>query len=599
MRTSIFLLCLSLFLLPEEKYCSPSDIAISKDGTVLYIASATDDSIQVFDVGKEKVSASFDAEDVRQIVLSGDNGRIYAVCGEFAGRLLEIDAKTGKTLRSFSAGHTPMAPVLSPDGSTLFFCNRFSRSDQPDVHAFDIAAWKIKSSAKAIREPVTMSLSGDGKFLWVVNHLPLMQANRDQVFTSLNIYRSEDMKSVATLNMPSGAFAIRDSAISHDGKHLFVTHTLGRFTVPTTHLDRGWINTSAVSIFDVPQQKYLATVLLDDTMRGAANPWAITVTEDDRWLCVNASGTHEVIVIDMKKMFSRIDSAPNPQEIVNDLAFLYGAKTRIKLEGEGARSIAAKNKFIYVPMYFSGSVNRIEMWDDGPGAAISMPLNETVKPDQVRLGEMAFNDAVSCYQNWQSCASCHPDARSDSINWDLLNDGIGNPKQSRSLIYTHKTLPVMITGIRESAEIAVTKGFSYIQFHQAAPEREAAVNAYLKSLKPTPSPYLKKNGDLTDAAIRGKAIFNGKASCVQCHTPPLYGDRSKHVLGLGSDNDRDSVFATPILVECWRTAPYMYDGRAVSMEEVVTVDNKNNSHGNTRNLTDQEIKDLVEYILSL
>ena len=37
------------------------------------------------------------------------------------------------------------------------------------VHAFDIATWKIKASVKAIREPITMSLSRDGKFLWVVN----------------------------------------------------------------------------------------------------------------------------------------------------------------------------------------------------------------------------------------------------------------------------------------------------------------------------------------------------------------------------------------------------------------------------------------------
>jgi len=157
----------------------------------------------------------------------------------------------------------------------------------------------------------------------------------------------------------------------------------------------------------------------------------------------------------------------------------------------------------------------------------------------------------------------------------------------------------MITGVREAAELAVTKGFSHIQFHEVTPERDAAVNEYLKSLKPVPSPYLQKNGRLTDSAERGKAIFNGKANCVKCHMPPYYGDRSKHILGLGSDDDRGREFATPILLECWRTAPYMYDGRAVSIEEVVTVDNKNNSHGNTNDLSDQEVKDLAEYILSL
>jgi len=593
------LVCLASTLSAEPSYLSPSDIAISQDGSTLYLACATADSIQLFNVEQEKVVSRFKAEGVRELTLSPDGKRLYAACGEFKGQLLELDASTGQVLRRLPAGHTPMSPVIGADGKTLFFCNRFARADQPDVHALDLASGRIRASAKAMREPITMSLSRDGAFLWVVNHLPLMEANREHVFTSLHIYRSADLEHVATLDLAPGSFAIRDSALSKDGKYLFVSHTIGRFTVPTTHLDRGWINTSAVSIFDARGQRYINTVLLDDTMQGAANPWGLAVTDDDSWLCVNASGTHEVIAIHLKEMFQRIEDAAAPAEIVNDLAFLYGAKSRVKLEGEGARALATQGAFIYVPMYFSDQVNVIEMWDDGPGAAIPLPLGETVQPDQIRIGEMAFNDATFCYQQWQSCASCHPDVRSDGTNWDLLNDGIGNPKQSRSLIYTHKTSPVMITGIRAAAEIAVTKGFSHIQFHQVTQARDDAVNAYLKSLEPTPSPYLTEDGRLTASAQRGQAIFNGKANCVSCHMPPYYGDRSKHLLGLGSDEDRDREFATPILIECWRTAPYMYDGRAVSIRDVVTIDNTNNRHGNTRDLTEQEVADLVEYVQSL
>jgi DNA-binding beta-propeller fold protein YncE len=121
MRYVVFFLYLSLCVLAEQRYLSPSDIAVSEDGSVLYIACAADDSIQVFDVGKEKVSSRIEAKGVRQIALSSDNARLYAVCGEFAGKLLDIDAKTGRLLRSFSAGHTPMDPVITPDGKTPFF----------------------------------------------------------------------------------------------------------------------------------------------------------------------------------------------------------------------------------------------------------------------------------------------------------------------------------------------------------------------------------------------------------------------------------------------------------------------------------------------
>ena len=599
MRYVTLVLCLTLSLSAEQAYLSPSDVVVSADGSVLYLACAGGNRIQRFDIENEKVVSEFKVEGVREFVLSPDERRIYAVCGEFNGRLVEIDAQNGKLIRSIPIGHTPMSPVISADGKTLLFCNRFARADQPDVHALDIASGKMRASAKAIREPVTMQFSKDGRFLWVVNHLPLMEANLEHVFASLNIYSSDDLKPVVKLDMPPGSFAIRVSALSNDGKYFFVSHTIGRFTVPTTHLDRGWINTSAVSIFDAQEQKYISTVLLDDTMQGAANPWGLALTEDDAWLCVNASGTHEVVFIDLKEMFKRLGAAPEPNEVMNDLAFLYGAKTRIRLEGEGARAIAVKEEFIYVPMYFSDNVNVIEMWDDGPGAAFGLPLIEEAKPDQIRAGEMAFNDATFCYQHWQSCASCHPDVRSDGTNWDLLNDGIGNPKQSRSLLYAHRTSPVMITGVRGSAEIAVANGFSHIQFHQVTQERADAVNAYLKSVAPIPSPYLTKDGRLTESAQRGKTIFNGKAACVTCHMPPYYGDRTKYKLGLGSDIDRDREFATPMLIECWRTAPYMYDGRAVSIKDVVTLDNKNDVHGNTQGLSVQEVEDLAEYVKSL
>jgi cytochrome c peroxidase len=167
------------------------------------------------------------------------------------------------------------------------------------------------------------------------------------------------------------------------------------------------------------------------------------------------------------------------------------------------------------------------------------------------------------------------------------------------MLYTHKTSPVMITGIRASAEIAVVKGFTMIQFHEVTEERVEAVNAYLKSLTPVPSPYLAPDGKLTPSALRGKAIFEGQAECARCHTPPYYGDKKKYVFGLGSDSERDREFATPILIEVWRTAPYMYDGRAVTMKEVITTDNANNKHGNTKGLTPKEVDDLAAYVNSL
>jgi len=89
-----------------------------------------------------------------------------------------------------------------------------------------------------------------------------------------------------------------------------------------------------------------------------------------------------------------------------------------------------------------------------------------------------------------------------------------------------------------------------------------------------------------------------KAGCAKCHTGPLHTDLQSHDVGTGKDLDKDRLFDTPTLVEIWRTAPYLYDGRATTIEDVLTTYNPGDKHGVTSNLTEAEIKELAEFILS-
>jgi cytochrome c peroxidase len=224
-------------------------------------------------------------------------------------------------------------------------------------------------------------------------------------------------------------------------------------------------------------------------------------------------------------------------------------------------------------------------------------LGGATKMSEVRRGEMIFNDATVCFQHWQSCASCHPDARADGLNWDLLNDGIGNPKNSRSLILSHKTPPVMSLGVRAKAEEAVRAGFKHILFTFLEESDYEMVDEYLKSLHPIPSPALV-NGKLSASAVRGQKVFE-EAGCTSCHNPPHYTSLRSYSLGHSTGQDAEKPFDTPTLIESWRTAPYLFDGRAVSLEEVFTRYNSKDKHGMTSKLSADEMKDLVEYVRSL
>jgi cytochrome c peroxidase len=187
----------------------------------------------------------------------------------------------------------------------------------------------------------------------------------------------------------------------------------------------------------------------------------------------------------------------------------------------------------------------------------------------------------------------------DGLNWDLMNDGIGNPKNVKAMLLAHKTPPAMTSGVRDNAEYAVRSGITHIQF-AVRPEADAvAIDEYLKALAPVPSPHLV-DGKLSESAERGKALFESdEVGCHQCHPAPLYTDLQMYDVGSRGKYDRRDTFDTPTLVEVWRTAPYMHDGRYVTMKELIAEGKHGKSRGNVESLNEQQVNDLVEYVLSL
>jgi cytochrome c peroxidase len=218
--------------------------------------------------------------------------------------------------------------------------------------------------------------------------------------------------------------------------------------------------------------------------------------------------------------------------------------------------------------------------------------------DKAQKGEFFFCDVGICLEGWQSCASCHPDGRADGFNWDLLNDGIGNPKNTKSLLLAHKTPPAMSLGIRETAETAVRSGIKNILFTDQPEDVSESIDAYLKSLQPVPSPHLTR-GKLSASARHGQKIFK-QARCAQCHPPDLFTDLRSHDVGTRRAFDASGdTFDTPTLIETWRTAPYLHDGSAATLRDVLTTRNPRNEHGQTTTLSPQELDDLCAYVLSL
>ena len=58
-------------------------------------------------------------------------------------------------------------------------------------------------------------------------------------------------------------------------------------------------------------------------------------------------------------------------------------------------------------------------------------------------------------------------------------------------------------------------------------------------------------------------------------------------------------YDTPTLLGIYRTAPYLHDGSAKTLRDVLTTQNKEDKHGKTSHLKANEIDDMVEFLKSL
>jgi len=591
-----------------DKYISPLALTADKDGKTIYIAEFTKKQIAVFDVEKGKVTTAAKLpEPPTGLVLSPDDSALYVTCASAKGILQVIDTENMKLITSFDVGHTPCCPVTSPDGKTVYVCNRFDN----DISVIDLSADKEKTRIPVLREPIAAVITTDGKYLYVANLLPAGRADTNYISSDVSIIETATNKLIKNIKLPNGSTAIRGLCISPDGKHIYATHILARYQMPTTQLERGWMNTNALTVIDAVNQDYVNTVLLDDIDLGAANPWDVGCTADGKFICVTHAGTHEISVIERDALHEKLKATSKgykfsnslnamtyPDDVPNDLAFLVGLQRRLKLKGKGPRGLTLIGTKVYAAEYFSDSLAIINIGQKRQGETQSIPLGSAPNPSITRKGEVLFNDASLCFQGWQSCATCHlDDGRVDGLNWDLMNDGMGNPKSTKSLLLSHKTPPVMISGVRAKAEVAVRSGFKFIQFTQVAEDDASAVDEYIKALTPIPSPYLS-DYKLSEDAQRGKEVFE-KAGCSKCHPAPLYTDKKQYNVGTGKGREKDMEFDTPTLVEVWRSGPYLYDGRASTIQEVLTKYNVNDEHGKTSDLTDKEIEQLSEYVLSL
>jgi cytochrome c peroxidase len=217
-----------------------------------------------------------------------------------------------------------------------------------------------------------------------------------------------------------------------------------------------------------------------------------------------------------------------------------------------------------------------------------------------RRGEALFYDARRSHNHWFSCHTCHVDGHTCGLSFDTLNDeSYGNPKLTPSLHGVARTAPWTWHGWQKDLNAAIEKSYVQTLFGPKPNGDELrAVAAFLGTLDSPPNPHRLSDNCLSAAAKRGQTLFAGAAKCVRCHAPPEYTSEHLFDVKLEADGSPYRRWNPPSLRGLWQRGPYLHDGRAGTLEELLQGPHAPEKLGG-KTLSDEQRRDLIAFLQAL
>lgn len=585
----------------KPKYNSPCAMVAAPDGMLLYIAQQTAKRIDVYDTEAKIVARSIHLPDeVTGLAVSPDSKELYATCSSErwpAGKTCVVNLLTYRVTATIATGWGSCAPVLHPDGSPLYVCNRFGN----DVSVIDLVTQKEIKRIPVSREPCCAAITPDGATLVVGNGLSEDRSTDTTSLASLvsliDVTNGVVSKNIRLL---PGSKALQGMALSADGKYAFITHLIGHFNLTIATVAAGWSTTNNLTVIDLKRQEFVNSVSLDLNTIGMANPWGVRCSDDGKMIIVAHAGCDELSVIQYAPFIDTVLACTDAGiDLKMNYHIMIKSRKRIEVKVNNPRSVAIIGNKVFTAGYFSDSLMQLEIpdiTDESSWAAEYITLGTPQPQTAERKGEQLFYDANLCFQKWESCHTCHPNGRADGFNWKLGGGAMIIPKNTRGLLYSWWTPPTTWTGRRGPAGNAIRAGIELELFQAPKDEFTLPLDTFCMNMRPVQSPYRVK-GRLSAAAIRGKTLFfNDEVKCFTCHSGALFTDLHNYTSPVTDPWDAGTKIYTPFLIEAWRSKPYGHFGSITTVHEMIETYMKSYT---ARELMATEIDDLTEYVLSL
>ncbi len=501
--------------------------------------------------------------------LARASGRLFVSCFD-SGEVVALDEALGTILVRRWVGHGPFGLLATPAHTFVTLAN--------DNALAVLAPSTLEETGRVATGRQPRGLALKGARLYVVHLLD----------ASVRVYDSSSLAPLGSMEVGLQAALAESVALSATGDRAYVPHQRPN----VTNMARQFDNTvfPVVSAFETSELRPVRreALALDSVDTPVSRPMAVALSADGSRLFVVNTVSDDLSVV--------------------SLATGVGAGHVVLGSGPRDLALSPDGGRLYTLNLVSDDITVI----DAEGLAVlgTLPLAADERPGQIQRGERLFNTSrpdSNSRDNWLACASCHLDAGFDGQTW-LGTDG--GPRNTPTLRGIADTFPLHWSADMPNVQSA-QQTFTTLMAGTGLSDADLdALAAYLTSLKPQPSPLRQRDGSLSEQATRGAALFQ-QGKCTRCHTPALFTDRRLHDVGTGEpfySNPTGSgtvpetmgpAFDTPSLRELWLTAPYLHDGRAPTLRDVLTTFNRGDRHGVTSALSDQELSDLEAFLLSL
>lgn len=257
---------------------------------------------------------------------------------------------------------------------------------------------------------------------------------------------------------------------------------------------------------------------------------------------------------------------------------------------------------------FATHVKPVYLTDASAATFADDPLPSSSQREGRRIYSYVRNEALS-HAGEMACVSCHgPDGSSDGLIWFPAE----GPRQTPLLLGDRLvgTAPFNWLGTESSLENNMVQTIQRMGGQGLDLHELKALGSFLTDgLPPMPdNPHLRDDGTLTPQQKRGKLLFsNPEVGCLGCHVNYTGTDGKTHDVGTFSEEEtilHKKLFPgqvravnTPSLRGVWASAPYLHDGSAKTLRDVL--EKTKSSMGKTEHLTEVQLTDIVAFIQTL